>query len=300
MKILLNRSPVRGPWGGGNLFVEACYDILPSLGVEVVSSFEDDIDVILMCDPRPRPPQNISINEILAYKKYSPTTKLVHRVNDTDIARNTDSLEPILVGGSKYVDHAVFISKWLRDYYYNKGWACKDNTIIYNGVADYYCESEEKIDNGKINIVTHHWSANRMKGFDIYEAIDDWVSSRDDFTFTYIGRENGTFKNTEILGPFHGEEIAKRLKLYDVYVSAAKYEAMGNHITESLGCNLSTYGHVDGGGVVELVGKNNVYESWEELETILLSKKYLKNSFKPSSWVQCMHEFKEVFDEVVV
>ena len=52
MKVLINRKPVGGPWGGGNLFVKAFSEKLPLGGHKVVYEFSDDIDVIFVQDPR--------------------------------------------------------------------------------------------------------------------------------------------------------------------------------------------------------------------------------------------------------
>ena len=38
-----------------------------------------------------------------------------------------------------------------------------------------------------LKIVTHHWSANLMKGFDIYKDFDDLIAKKlNDIEFTYI------------------------------------------------------------------------------------------------------------------
>ena len=44
MKILINRKPVEGPWGGGNLFVKAFCESASLRGHEVTFQLEDDID----------------------------------------------------------------------------------------------------------------------------------------------------------------------------------------------------------------------------------------------------------------
>ena len=68
----------------------------------------------------------------------------------------------------------------------------------------------------KINLVTHHWSNNAMKGHDVYERIDNWIKDREDFTFTYIGRSHGPLPNTELIEPLAGAELGKLLSSYDV------------------------------------------------------------------------------------
>ena len=64
MKILVNRKPVEGPWGGGNLFVRAICEHFKNQGWEVTHRFEEDIDVMFMQDPRPNE-LGVGINVIL-------------------------------------------------------------------------------------------------------------------------------------------------------------------------------------------------------------------------------------------
>ena len=55
MKIMFNRSPISGPWGGGNSFVINMSKYLENLGHQVVYNLVRDIDLIFMIDPRPSP-----------------------------------------------------------------------------------------------------------------------------------------------------------------------------------------------------------------------------------------------------
>ena len=52
MKISFGTNIVKGPWGGGNLFLINLQNYLTEKGHEVVFGLEDeDIDVILFTDP---------------------------------------------------------------------------------------------------------------------------------------------------------------------------------------------------------------------------------------------------------
>ena len=53
MKISIGTNIKDGPWGGGNLFAINLREFLLSNGHEVVTSLdEDDIDIILITEPR--------------------------------------------------------------------------------------------------------------------------------------------------------------------------------------------------------------------------------------------------------
>ena len=76
MKILINRKPVMGPWGGGNLFVKFFHKFMTEVGHNVVNKLEKDIDVIFIQNPR-YDELGISINEAIQYKNTFPNRILV-------------------------------------------------------------------------------------------------------------------------------------------------------------------------------------------------------------------------------
>ena len=293
MKILINRKPIEGPWGGGNLFVKAFCDVLGGKGHAIVYELSEDIDVIFMQDPR-YSELRISINEIVEYKKRNPNTKIIHRVNECDARKGTSNMDELLRQCSEYTDTTVFVSDWMKQYHVSRGWKCTDTRVIHNGVNREHFKpvsSKMKIDNDKINIVAHHWSNNRMKGFDVYEALDEFVGKNSDFTFTYIGRELGTFRNTKLISPIHGIELGRMLARYDVYVSGSRFDPGPNHILEALACDIPTYVISTGGGAVEFAGQDHSYKSIVDLLDVLENKLYHKNNFKVQSWESCIEKY---------
>jgi len=292
MKVLVNRKPIDGPWGGGNLLVSALCKGLRDFGIEVVYEFQPGIDVIFMQDPRPGN-TGISINHIASWKIQNPNVKVIHRVNECDARKGTTGFDSFLSECSRYTDYTVFVSNWMRDYHLSKGWNCKDTGVIYNGVDLDHFKKREKLNNGKVNIVTHHWSNNRMKGFDIYEAIDRFVKDSD-FTFTYIGRELGTFNNTSIISPLFGQALGDELSKYDVYISGSLYDPGPNHILESIACQIPTYVTKDGGGAVEFAGQDHAFEDIDQLLRIIRSRSYVNNSLSINSWGQCTDQYLDI------
>ncbi len=135
-----------------------------------------------------------------------------------------------------------------------------------------------------------------MKGFDVYEAIDRFVGENPGFTFTYIGRELGTFKNTEVIPPLSGRNLGYRLADHDVYVSGSLWDPGPNHILEALACGLPTYVVKDGGGAVEFAGESHAYSTVDELLRILKEKRFVHNEFIPYTWDDCMEKYLNVID----
>jgi len=290
MKILINRKPVEGPWGGGNLFVRAFCDVIKSKGNEVVHKLEDNLDFIFMQDPR-YSDLGISVNEIIEYKRKNPNTKVIHRVNECDARKGTHDMDKLLKACSRHTDHTIFVSEWIRQYHLKKGWECDSTSVVYNGVNLEHFRARDKIENGKVNIVTHHWSDNPLKGQDIYEELDEWAGNNEGFTFTYIGRTKARFHHSKLIAPLHGAELGKELSRYDVYVSASRFDPGPNHVIESLACEIPTYVHCDGGGSTEFAGKHNVYKNHRALVQLITrdfkEQKYFSN-LAPYSWEDCM------------
>ena len=284
MKILINRKPVDGPWGGGNLFVRAFCEVLRSCGHEVVFSLDPGLDVIFIQDPR-YSDLGISINEIARFKKENPSVKIIHRVNECDARKNTKDVDSLLRACSSISDTTVFVSHWMKDYHKNRDWHCKDTAVVYNGVNKDHFKKRDKIKNNKINIVAHHWSDNRLKGADVYEFLDDFVGKNDKFTFTYIGRTSSKFKNTKIIEPISGLVLGEELSKYDIYVSGSRFDPGPNHILESLACEMPTFVHVDGGGAKEFAGKNFSFETPEDLSKLLENTSLnIQNCTFPGTW----------------
>lgn len=291
MRILVNRKPVSGPWGGGNLFVKAFCEYFEGLGHEVVHDFNHKVDVMFMQDPR-YSDLGISINEMLKYKQSNPGVGLIHRVNECDARKGTSDMDSLLRECSKFTNLTIFVSNWMEEYHRSRGWHCKNTSVVYNGVNLDHFKKRPRIKNGKTNIVTHHWSDNPLKGADVYNYLDEFVGeNRDDYTFTYIGRSGVKFKNSNLIPPLSGEDLGKELSRYDVYVSGSRHDPGPNHVIESVACEIPTLCHRAGGGALEFCGTHMSYNTHEELVSLIKNiktKTLKKNTLEPYSWTECM------------
>lgn len=302
MQVYLNRKVHRGPYGGGNMFVKAFHELAPSYpNIEDLLNTDGRInpDVILLAGLENEHP-DISAEQAIVYKMYvKPECQLVLRVNENDARKGTDHMDRILLALSEHVDATVFVSKWIKDYFVGKGWACKNNTVIVNGVDHDVFKPQPKLNNGKLNIVAHHWSDNRMKGADIYEAIDEFVGKHPErFAFTYIGRHRCSFNHTNVVRPLYGKALGEELGRHDFYVSASLHDPGPNHILEALACGLPTAVHYNGGGAVDFVGTDHVFYDWDDLRRILTTGACnVPNSvFTPPTWQTCIQEYITVLE----
>ena len=298
MKSYINRRIHLGPWGGGNMFVKAYHEHGDQPNVEVLRGYTYNIvpDVMLLVGLEAEG-DDVGVEQAIYYKMgMNPNVKLVLRVNENDARKGTDHMDDALLTVSQHIDGTVFVSKWLQQYFVAKGWACANQAVIVNGVDRSVFKPGPKANDGRLHIVAHHWSDNRMKGADIYEEIDRLVGERPDkFAFTYIGRHQCGFKHTRVVRPLAGRALGEELGKHDVYVSGSLFDPGPNHVLEALACGLPTYVHRNGGGCVEFAGRSNAYDSWADLRHRLESDSGLArvpfDAIALPTWQGCVSEY---------
>lgn len=300
MKVYINRQPVPGPWGGGNMFFRAAHSMIPEMGHELADVIPDVYNPVnaILLTALGQDGTNMTGDAAIMHKMWVPNTKIILRVNECDARKGTTGVDVELIKFSKHLDATVFVSSWLHDYFMDKGWACEDNCVIKNGVDREIFKAQPKLNNGKLNIVAHHWSNNRLKGFDVYEELDAFVGQNPDrFTFTYIGRDAKTFKHTKVIEPLFGKKLGEELGKYDVYVSASRFDPGPNHILEAISCELPTFVHKDGGGCVEFADKSGVYKDWRDLKSWLMKGRYPTIASRPDEWKPCIKEYIDFLEQ---
>ena len=262
MKVSIGSKIVTGPWGGGNLFAINLSNYLIAHGHSVIYDLTDpDIDLILLTDPRSRSESSSTFNheDIKQYKKYiNPNVAVVQRINECDERKNTKNINEFYMNASMVSDHVVFVSTWLRDIYLNIGMSPEKSSVILAGANSNIFNPigyEPYNNHSKIKLVTHHWSSHNNKGFDVYKLIDELIS-RDYWSerieFTYIGNfpSELNFKNTKIIEPLAGIELANEIKQNHIYVTASINEPSGNHHIEAAQCGLPIL-YKESGGIPE-------------------------------------------------
>jgi len=309
MKILFNRKPVSGPWGGGNFFLIELCNFLTKLGHDVVFTIQNDIDVFFIMDPRPSD-DGIMFDDILKYRYENPSVKIIHRINDTDKARPyaPPTREQYFIKVNEETDHTIFISEWVRDHYISRGFNSEyENTVIINGCnSKYYYPKENSIGNS-IKLITHHWGDGPLKGFDIYNYLDTELINQPAFVFTYLGRYNKDYqpKNINLIPPQPPKEIGNILRENDIYITGARWEACGMHHIEAARCGLPVLYHKDGGAVPEVCRKHGI-EYYDEMSLFYGLQKIVDNydSYRSKidydylSMDRCCKEYLEVIENV--
>jgi hypothetical protein len=271
MKIYFNRRPVLGPWGGGTKVLSAIVEECKLRGHEVLFEeqihFEQNIDALFCVDPRPT--QTIDFHQLLSYKKNHPKTKLLQRVGDLGTHGKPELLE-LVKASSQFADALIFPSKWARDYLSSS----KDYYVILNApLSKFLVKKTNKTFSEKLKIVSHHWSNNSLKGFEIYKQLDDYCSTSN-ADFCFIGRKPEDLILSNYIPPQDVEGLINLLPSHDVYVTASKQEAGANHVLEAMALGLPVLYHKDGGSINEYCENFGLqYENFEDLIYILENKK---------------------------
>ncbi len=314
MKIAIGYQIKKKAWGGGNQFVVSLIKAAEKKGYEVRFDLKDkDIDIILIIDPRSYCEGiNFGMFEIFKYIYFTNRNALVvHRINECDERKNTKHINRLLRSSNYLADYTIFIASWLKKLnIYNK---TKPNSVILNG-------ADQKIFNANLNnywdkkkplkIVTHHWSSNYMKGFDIYKEIDELLLSNKwngKFEFTYIGNlpKNFTFKRSKHLKPISGINLGKELQKHHVYLTASLNEPAGMHHIEGAQCGLPLI-YRNSGALPEYckdfgIAFNRSYFI-PAIRKMLLEYDQYKSNIKnyPNNSLKMNYEYLELFNRLIL
>ena len=299
MNVYFNRRPIAGPWGGGTKVLSAIVDECLISGHDIF--FEEDIvsqkhiDVLFCKDPR----QNFTTGliQFLNSKKNHSKSKLIQRIGDLGTHGKPELLE-LVKESSQFSDILVFPSKWARDYLGSNKQSC----IISNApLTKFLSPKVNKLFSEKIKIVSHHWSSNFLKGFDVYKKLDDYCSINN-ASFCFIGRKPENIALTNYVLPQDIDGLINTLPKHDIYITASKQEAGANHVLEAMALGLPVLYHKDGGSINEYCKDFGIqYENFEELIYILENKKELlqniaNNMSYTRSSIDMAKEYVDLFE----
>ncbi len=259
-RVAINMQPTDAPWGGGNQWVRQMTRYLAEEGYRVSFDLRERVDAIVMIDPRVGGLVTFGPDEIREYKLSHAATVCLHRVNECDARKATSFIDDLLESANTVADFTVFVSAWLRDYHAARWFDAKrPHAVVLNGAdpTAFHPRGGDAFTGATpFRLVTHHWSDNWMKGFDVYQAVDELVAN---------GRLPGTelwvvgrwpreirWKAARTIGPAQGAELASLLRRCHAYLTASRFDPGPMHPIEGVQCGLPLIYHRDGGGIVEL------------------------------------------------
>ncbi len=258
--VAINLNPIKGSWGGANQWTTQLTRWLRHQGWRVVHDLKQVPDAVIMTHTGLAPMTSFGFEHVRKLKDKHPGIPCIHRINDNDIRKETSEMDDFLAKSSSVADHTVFVSSWLRDYHAGRWFdGNRPHSVILPGADTrvfHPLGNLPWLPDQPFRIVTHHWSDNWNKGFDVYAEIDEWIHDNPDkgFELWVIGRwpKDLTWKSARTFAPASGHKLASILRQCHGYVSASRYEPGAMHVAEGLQCGLPILYHRDTGGTPEM------------------------------------------------
>lgn len=274
--VALNLKPRSGSWGGANQWTSQLVRFLKYNGWRVRFDLNGEADAIVMTHTGLSNATTFGWEEVDRFKKNHPRVRCLHRINDNDIRKETSEMDLLLADSNRVADHTVFVSQWLRDHHAARWFdASRPHSVItpgadprfFNPIGNHPPKAGQPL-----RLVTHHWSDNWKKGFDVYRDVDTLIAERlpGQFELWVIGRwpSDLKWKRAKTFAPASGEKLASLLRQCHGYVSASRFEPGAMHVAEGLQCGLPLLYLRDSGGTVEQ-GRRYGMEISENLEKTL-------------------------------
>jgi len=258
-RVAINMRPTSAPWGGGNQWLVQTLRCLAARGWAVSHRLDAAVDAIVIVEPRVGGLVTFGPDDIRDHRRRHPRAVCLHRVNECDARKGTTDVDALLAEANALADFTVFVSEWLRDHHTAR-WFDRDrpHAVIRNGAdpAIFHPLGADLLRPGEpFRLVTHHWSDNWLKGFDVYREIDDLIAGGGlpDTELWVIGRWPAEirWKAARTHVPVTGPALASLLRHCHAYVTASRWEPGPMHPVEGAQCGLPVVYHEDGGGLVE-------------------------------------------------
>jgi len=258
--VAFNMRWKKGPFGGGNQWLGQMVPSLERCGCRTVARLGPEVDCVLGTHAGLRSGLRFSYDQVLEAKARNPRLRCIQRINDNDIRKGTDAMDAHLADCNRAADHTVFVSGWLRDYHAERWFdVSRSHSVIHNGadVSVFHPFGARIWKPGEpLRFVTHHWSDNPAKGFDVYEAIDVAIAEGrlPGVELWIVGRwpENIRWRAARTFPACSGHRLASVLRDCHVVVTASRHEPGAMHPVEAMQCGLPLLYTADTGGTVEL------------------------------------------------
>ncbi len=315
IRVSINAKRFGGPYGGGNQFSNAFEDYLVSRGYIISRQLIKDLDAILIVNSQDE--LNISsygLDDISQYIKLHPYTAVIHRINSCDESHGSSmGINAAVMRANQLADYTIYISRFIRDHYAARGIdAGRPGCTIFNGAEASVFHSKGRVvwsKGNKMSIVTHHWSSNYMKGFDIYERLDQLLSEKqyaDNYEYKYIGNvpSGVLFRNTSVIEPIAGVQLANLLRQSHIYITAARNEAGGMHQVEAMRCGLPVL-YLNSGALPEYCANYGIEYNLSNFEDKLseMRERYVEMRARvmecPYSSVWMAEQYEKVIEETI-
>jgi glycosyltransferase involved in cell wall biosynthesis len=266
MKIYILYKINQGPYGGGNQFLKALRDYF--ISENVYAKNPETADAILFNSHH-------NFKELINLKKRYPEKILIHRIDGpVGLIRQNDKHTDKLIYKINNIiaDASIFQSEWSQKKNYELGIKKKKfETVILNAPNPEIFNQSHKIPfnkKQKTKLIATSWSHNLIKGFETYKWLDENLDFLK-YEMTFCGNSPYEFKNIKHIKPLPSIELAKQLKIHDIFITASQKDPCSNSLIEALHCGLPAIALNDGGHP-EIIGKAGLlFEKKEEIPDLI-------------------------------
>ena len=131
---------------GGNLFT---INLKITLAIRILKTNtlnDSDIDIILLTEPRiESSTSTITLFEARMYKKYVNTkVKVIHRINECDERKNTNSVNKKMIKISRKCDFTIYVSSWIENLYKESGIDILNSSVVMSDQIKIYLTNKIK------------------------------------------------------------------------------------------------------------------------------------------------------------
>jgi len=266
-------------YGGGNIttyYIEKYFQNKYH-NFKITYELQKSIDIYLVIDPfKDNKFKKYSLEEIVNHRNtHNKHGKIIVRVNDCDITRPSlppeRSREKTIKKNNYDINYYIFNSEFIRNYY-SKIINIENSLVIYNGCDTNIFYPNIFIKQNKWRIVTHHWSNNINKGYQMYYDLWKLFKITDNYEFVFIGKNvPEIFKEVPITGPYVGLELSNAIRNCQIYITDSIYDSCPNHVIEAISCGLPILYRNHEGGARELceLFPKKIGESYSDLEELI-------------------------------
>ena len=291
-------------YGGGNIttyYIEKYFQNKYN-NFKITYELQNSIHLYLIIDPfKDNNFKKYSLEEVISHRNtHTKHGKIIVRVNDCDITRPNllpdRSREKAIIKNNCEINYYIFNSEFIRNYY-SKFINIGNSVIIYNSCDTNIFYPNIFIKPNKWRIVTHHWSNNMNKGYQIYYDLWKFLKRTDNYEFVFIGKNiPEMFKEVPIMGPYVGLELSNAIRNCQIYITDSIYDSCPNHVIEAISCGLPILYRKHEGGARELceLFPKKIGESYSDLEELV--EKIVKIRKNYAEYKSNVDEYSKYFE----
>jgi hypothetical protein len=268
-------------YGGGNITTYYIQKFFQNKYNNFIVKYEltNPIDIYLIIDPfKDNNFKKYNLEDVIDHRnKNNKNGKIIVRINDSDITRPNIpielSREKKIINNNNEINYFICNSNFIRNHY-KKYINMNESNIIYNGCdTSIFYPKPLSIDKPeKFKIVTHHWSNNMNKGYQMYYDLWIYLVKSKKYEFIFIGKNvPEMFKDVPVIGPYVGIELSNAIRDCQIYITDSIYDSCPNHVIEAISCGLPILYRKNDGGAKELceIFPKKIGESYSNIEELI-------------------------------